>query len=264
MRTALRSGWLCVMAATMLVGCPTTNPPRLDTDTARVDSGPLPDSGPPPDSGPIDAFRVDTGGGMTGCSFGGGCDLLSPTSCPDVGGARQACYPGMMMSECATAGSAGLGASCDALNDCDTGLVCLASGTCVAACCGNDDCELGEMCQPLGDADGNPLPNGVGVCNRPTTCTPLPNSCPAMEQCTLTGTDGSTDCAPLGPNTEGMPCGGAAGGLCVEGLGCYGTMGGSATCIRFCRLGMAGDCTGGATCNDSGLGSDMFGLCMGG
>jgi hypothetical protein len=263
MRTALRTGCLGVMAAMMLAGCPTPQP-MLNPDTGMRDTGPLPDSGPPVDVGPVDAFRADTGGTTGTCSYGGGCDLLAAMSCPDVGGERQACYPGATASECAPAGSLAAGAACDALNDCDTGLVCLSTGTCVAACCGNDDCELGETCRPLADGSGNPLPNGVGVCNRPTACTPLPNSCPAMQQCTLTDTDGSTDCAPVGPNTEGMPCGGAAGGLCVEGLGCYAADGGPAMCIRFCRLGMDADCTGGGTCNASGLGSDTFGLCMGG
>jgi hypothetical protein len=259
MRTALRSGWVGLVAAVMLVGCPGPARPIVNGDTGThdgggtTDSGPLADTGPTPDTG----IRVDSGGMAGACSYGGGCDLLSATSCPDVDGTRQACYPGETMSQCAPAGSVGDGGACTNLNDCDTGLVCLSTGTCASACCGNADCELGETCRPLSGAGGT-----VGVCIRPTSCTPLPNSCPDGQQCQLTGSDGSTDCGGTGPNTEGMPCGDSGG--CVEGLGCYGPAGGAAMCIRFCRLGMDADCTGGGTCNASGLGSDMFGLCQGG
>lgn len=264
MRTALRSGWVLVAAMVVLgTGCGTRPPPVVDTDTGTHDGGTIGDVGPLPDTNvtPGDTGTGDAGGGGA-CAYGGGCDLLSGTSCPDVMGTRQACYPGATASECAPAGSLGAGAACDNLNDCDTGLVCLGTGTCAPACCGNDDCDLGETCRPLSDASGAPLPGGVGVCIRPTSCTPLPNTCPTGQQCQLTGTDGSTDCGGTGTNTEGMPCGGAMGG-CVEGTGCYGAMGGAASCIRFCRLGMDADCTGGGTCNASGLGSDMFGLCQG-
>ena len=266
MRTAQRSWWLGLVAVATLAGCPTPRPVITNDDAFRPDTGTamMVDMGPPRDTNPPDAFgvRVDMGGMPGMCSYGGGCDLTSTSAanCPDVMGVRQACYPGMTASECQPAGSVGAGGDC-MTGRCDTGLVCLTTNICTPVCCSNADCPIGDMCNPL-TVGGAMLPNNVGVCKHPTVCTPIPNSCGAGQQCYLTAMDGSTDCLGTGTATEGMTCGGAAG--CVAGLGCYGTMAGGATCTRFCHLGSTTDCAMGQTCNASGLGSDMFGLCQAG
>lgn len=256
MGTALRSKWVGVMAVAVMIGCGPSRP-VLDTDASapRDSSAPGNDTGVPGVDSAVPGNDAAVSPGS--CSSGGGCDLLSATSCPDMGTTRQACYPGEGMTQCAPAGSVGAGGACASLNDCDTGLVCLDTGTCVPVCCSNTDCELGAMCRPLTGAGGT-----VGVCIRPTSCTPVPNSCPAGAQCQVLDSDGTTDCGGIGTNAEGATCGGGSGG-CAEGLGCYGMAGGTAQCYRFCRIRMDADCTGGGTCTASGLG-DTFGLCMGG
>lgn len=206
------------------------------------------------------------GGGHTGaCTYGGGCDLLDPTACPDVGGARQACYPQTGAPACAPAGNGLAGASCTNLNDCDSGYVCLSDGMCAHLCCANTDCTTaGETCNPLGDGMGSALPNGVGYCHRPATCTPVPNTgCAANQQCVVISSDGSTDCQGTGTGAEGATCGGTTGVSCVEGTGCYGPASGPDTCSRLCRQAMGNaDCTGSATtCQNVGLGT-TYGLCM--
>jgi hypothetical protein len=240
----------CVLLSLFAFGCSPPAPPA-GNDAAVIDAAVVADANVV-DAGPPDAGHT--------CSYGGGCDLLG-AACPDSMMTRQGCYPGMGSSMCVPAGSIGVGGACSHLNDCDDGLVCLAAtSVCAHACCAPTDCALGEMCRPLSDETGAPLPNGVGFCFRPPSCTPLPNTgCAAMQQCVLVGTDGTTDCAPTGTAMEGMPCEGAT--QCVEGLGCYGTAG-TFTCYRFCRQGMDADCTGTATtCTDAGLG-DEYGLCM--
>ncbi len=257
-----------------IAGCNNTpnRPPGTDAATPRdgggggVDTGPGHDAGPPVDTG----VPTDTGGSTGTCSFGGGCNLVTH-SCPDDGsGARQGCYIGETMTMCAPAGSLGEGGTCTGPSQCDEHLTCVVtdpsatSGTCVRVCCANTDCGAGETCNPLGDGTGNPLPNNIGTCHRPTACTPVPNSgCTGTDQCVLTAADGTTDCAGSGALTEGTVCGQSAG-ACAAGMGCYGNDTDGYHCSRFCRLAMGAtnnpDCTGTLTNCASGFGS-TYGLC---
>lgn len=215
----------------------------------------------------VDAASMTPDTGHSGaCTYGGGCDLLDPTACPMMGTTRQACYPQMGAPACAPAGSAIAGASCTNLNDCDAGFVCLSTNTCSQLCCAASDCtNPGETCSPLGDGMGMALPNGVGFCYRPPTCTPVPNSgCPmTTQQCVVISSDGSTDCQATGTGAEGATCGGTSGVSCVAGTGCYGPASGPDVCSRLCRIAMGNaDCTGTATtCSNVGLGT-TYGLCM--
>lgn len=275
MRTlSVGNGLRFAMVVSLLgvAGCH-SDPPRVvdsgtnhDTGPMVVDTGVVVDTGPPVDMG---GTTGDTGPGGT-CSYGGGCDLLTH-SCPDAMGSPQGCFPGAMASQCASLQSMPIAAGmpCTHLNDCDEGYACVGpsstTSVCTRVCCRAADCMMpGAVCQPLGDGMGNPLPNGVGVCHVPPACTAVPNSgCAAGNQCILVGHDGSTDCLPTGTAAEGGMCGGSTGMNCAEGLGCYGTTGGAASCFRFCRTAMMNaDCTGSAhTCTDAGLGGGI-GLCM--
>jgi hypothetical protein len=210
-----------------------------------------------------DTGHGDAGGGGA-CTYGtGGCDLTDTSSCPPMGTTRQGCYPDMGAPACHPAGTAAAGASCTNLNDCDAGMVCLSTNTCERLCCSVSDCNPGEMCNPLGDGSGMPLPNGVGFCHRPTSCTVVPQSgCMATEACIVSAMDGSTDCINAGPTAEGGSCDSSA---CMAGLGCF-TMGSGTPgmCYRFCRTAMGNaDCTGsGATCMGVSILGTMYGLCM--
>lgn len=257
------------LALTALAGC-RNDPPRL------VDAHVTPDAG----GGGVDMGMGGVDMGMGGldmgmardmgtmggaCTYGGGCNLTSTSSCPpDSGGARQGCYPDMTAPACHPAGTVAVGGACTALNDCDAGSVCLGTGTCAKLCCSATDCPTGQSCTPLGDGSGNPLPNGVGFCHAPTACTPVPNTgCAAMQQCTTTAADGSTDCFPTGPVAEGGDC---SSDNCAAGLGCFNMGAGTAGhCYRFCRRAMGTtsnpDCTGTATTCGAGLGT-TYGLCM--
>lgn len=257
-----------------IAGC--NNTPTRSTDAAPnhdgggtgVDTGiPGHDSGPPVDTG---VPPTDTGGSTGACAFGGGCDLVTH-SCPDdASGARQGCYIGQAATTCAPAGALGEGANCTDPTQCDEHLTCVVTsagatmGTCVRVCCSVADCGAGETCNPLGDGTGNPLPNNIGTCHRPTACTPVPNAgCTGTDQCVLISADGTTDCTGSGALTEGTTCGSDTD-ACAPGLGCYGSEAAGFKCSRFCRLAMGAtnnpDCTGTLTNCASGFGA-TYGLC---
>jgi hypothetical protein len=249
-----------------LAACNNPAPHLIDAYMPPGDSGPPVDMNfMTPDSPRPDTGGIDSGSGGSCRSYGGGCQLTigagATDSCPMMGTTRQGCYPGMTMTQCATAGAAQAGQACMNLNDCDDGLICLMTNVCARMCCSAGDCMPGEMCNPLG---GVPMGSTLGVCNRPTMCTPVPNGgCPAMQQCLVVAMDGTTDCAPEGTATEGMACGGTTGMGCVAGLGCYGPAMMPGMCSRLCRLAMMNaDCTGTAhTCTNVGLGM-TYGLCQ--
>ncbi len=265
--TCLSTSALSTSAVVALaLGC--SNPPHLiDSghiipDAAQDDTNVMTvDTGMPVDTG---GTLHDTGAHTGACTYGtGGCNLTDTSSCPnDASGARQGCYPDDGAPMCHPAGTAALGAHCTNGNDCDAGLVCLGTNLCAKLCCSAADCATGESCNPLADSTHTILPNGAGVCVRPTACTPTPPAgCTGTNHCYLTGADGSTDCVPSGTVAEGGNC---MTDACMNGFGCYSA--GTPpvfTCYRYCVIANGNtDCTSTAHphCRAFGFGT-TYGIC---
>lgn len=270
MRNFTCSG-ISVVFVLALAGCPGNPPPHLvDAFHPTTDTGPMIDTNPmsAPD---MNVPHVDMGTMPGFCGFGtGGCDLVATSACPMDGTTRQGCYLGATSTMCAPAGTATSG-SCSSSNGCERGYACVGptdtSTACERVCCADANCDPGEVCNPIGDGSGNPLPNGIGTCHRNTACTPIPNSgCTGTQQCILTMADGTTDCHSSGAVAEGGNCSAAS---CAPGLGCYTvTMAGAdaggpppGRCFRYCRTAMGNaDCTmSGTTCMAF---STAIGLCQ--
>ncbi len=108
----------------------------------------------------------DVGQGFGVCKPAAACDPLSDIGCP----AGQKCNPSGWFKACAEPGSAGVGASCAAASQCQSGLLCLetgpAAGTCRPRCHtggSNPACQAGT-CTALVDSTGKPIPGNVGAC----------------------------------------------------------------------------------------------------
>jgi len=208
----------------------------IDTGTTPTDSG-------------IDTGTIPGDGG-TGMCPSGACDILSNVGC----GTGEGCYFASSGPDagpapvCATAGTAGDGAACTALQDCQEGFLCdTGAGICRHYCCDNSDtgCPLGQRCSvTLVDAAGHPT--GVGFCRLPDTCDLLAQSgCPSGQSCYPSGGDGVSCTASSDNAVEGASC--MFANVCAGGLICVNTPG---VCAKLCDRDMAGGptCATGQTC----------------
>ncbi|RZO58222.1 MAG: hypothetical protein EVA89_19740 [Sandaracinaceae bacterium] len=185
------------------------------------------------------------------------CRLVA-TQCGCPSG--QGCYLNGGTRLCATAGSAGEGASCSGVSSCTPGLICInisSGATAVNQCnrfCDSDaDCVGGgSLCTyTLNDGMGGTVP-GVRVCSK--ACDPVARTgCRSGAAChifreSMGAMRAFLDCAaPVGFGTQGASC--TDNGDCASGYACAGTPG---TCLRYCdsagTIGTAGGCRSSEAC----------------
>jgi hypothetical protein len=175
-----------------------------------------------------------------------GCD--SDEMCTVSGTGQRSCIP---------EGTVAWGDPCGGANQCVPGMLCLTidppnGSFCGKFCAADSDCEApGGICfYKLDDGNGGDVPD-VTLCTE--NCDPISNS-----GCTVASTacqvaseaDGLqrifTVCAPAGTATQGALC--PIGDECAPSYGCFLTP--TATCLKWCVVGVAGGCPGGTACNE--------------
>jgi hypothetical protein len=172
---------------------------------------------------------------------------------------------------CLAPGNKPRGAICTpgAQDDCAPGNFCRRDcegkiGRCYRFC-GNDGISRDDACGGqdclifLNDALNNPT--DLAVCDPPfQDCNPVGDSgdCASSELgCYVSNTSsGGTICDCRGAGRPGEICG--PYNSCIPGYRCVGVGLGDTTCVRTCRLGVAGDCPSG-TCTSAGGG--LYGYC---
>lgn len=202
-----------------------------------------------------------------------GCDPAVAGSCP----ATQTCYVDCanQMGRCVPGGTKGPGELCSSNNDCAPGTQCFdfncpsTTRVCLKFCAGDDACA--EMSTTV----------GASTCRDPVLCPALTTyktcgfacdprgtaavGCPAGLSCFLfadpAGGQDSPSCscpAATRIGTDGASCTGATD--CAPGFICD-QMNGGQFCRRLCKMGSAGDCSGGTACT-SLANNSVFGVCI--
>ncbi len=234
-----RLPYLSALALTAATACAFGDDPihvgADDVDATTTDAAATVDAPPGPDAG-VDAPPVAcTLVPQAGCAGGRACDLADhgTTTCREVSSG------GIDDDACAAAAQCAAGYSC---------LATAGQGSCLAFCRNDGDCApaSGSRCAiRLSDGAGTPIPGGV-FCSQ--ACSPRTGAgCPATWNCApIDDAAGDlTRCVPAGTGGVGASCASVRdcriGHLCVE-------RGATTTCERSCRVGVAGDCTGGASC----------------
>lgn len=134
----------CCMSGTT-IGCPTGQTCNVDlTDASGASTG---------------AYLCSNADDM--------CDVIARTGCPT----GQACYPGRMVTLCATPGTPAVapGGTCMHLNDCGPGYSCVGPAAGPVTC--QQVCAMGTDAGPMGVCPGGMTcggvtgyPTGLGVC----------------------------------------------------------------------------------------------------
>ena len=212
-----------------------------------------------------------TGGGATGCNialqnctganescfltnasgstqcFAGACNLVTQ-NCPNGGKCSYAgLADGGVERACGAAGVKTEGQACGAsqMDDCATGLICLADSKCHKFCNTDVQCGANAACASYIDIGGSP--EKPLFCVPVTACDPLTQNCAAGEGCYLSGT--GPLCNTAGTVAAGAVCGQTQGN-CVKGSVCLLTSATAGACHQFCNrdAGMpncgAGQCGG--------------------
>jgi hypothetical protein len=187
------------------------------------------------------------GGPATGGSAGGPrCSGPTPNGARECGPGRN-CYfdCASFSSSCVTAGPGTDGSRCTKIEDCGSGMDCVAySATqsfCKVLCVGDADCPTGEVCSgALGCAAGGP--RTATVCDQPChdLVTAGASTCGSGFKCGV-GCDGGRAklrCAPAGVFRSG-PC--SSDLECAAGFTCVG-----GACAQACVTNA--DCTAGGAC----------------
>lgn len=198
--------------------------------------------------------------GATGCTATCSetpCRLVqTQCGCP----AGQGCYLNGSSRLCATAGTAGEGASCSGVSSCSPGMICIDVGRtatplnqCNRFCDSDADCVgTGSLCTyTLNDGMGGTVP-GVRVCSK--ACDPVGRTgCRSGAACHIFRESMGAmryffDCAgPVGLGTQGASCTDLTD--CASGYACAGTPG---TCLRYCdsvgTIGTTGGCRSSEAC----------------
>jgi hypothetical protein len=195
------------------------------------------------------------------CSIGQQCGCGTGMSC-DVDIADNA------GAACRTVTTPGReAASCNSLDDCDAGYVCLSNAYGGAAC--HKFCSADSECgTPRGKCAVAPKVNNVDITGVPNACSsncdPLTNPsttatpvCPANNKCTIYRNNGNpfVDCIPAGNGTQGDSCQDGNKGdetMCAPSYACTSVDGGGTfRCRKYCTnpgVGSSNQC-GGRACN---------------
>lgn len=205
----------------------TTTP--VDTaidDTGAVDTGPdaPADTGCKPPTGKVCSIYP-----QCGCDPGKACTIADTTG----------------KTSCRAAGPKGVNEDCTLDSACKAGLTCYL-GICQAYCAKDEDCPtagsscLAQQYLPTGSTTPTEIP-GKLLCHQ--KCNPLDPApvCGSNTNCLVLL--GRTLCSWASTNTG---VGGCKSGnlLCAPGWSCVST----GDCMKNCRVGFAGDCTGTKTC----------------
>lgn len=223
-------------------------------------------------------YQTATDGGAS-ADASGPCVVRPPASCglaPQCGcGANETCdvVDENGGTSCVTAGTATQGRGCVSTGDCVATLKCI-FGACRPYCP-----TAGVACDTL----------GTGGCFQVTTAAAPPVNVPNLSVCTVTcQLDDATSCGGL-PASMSDPvaactpvhaagisgdcrqagrstntCGAVQNGVatppfCAPGYGCAGNL----TCFKWCRVGVAGLCSGGQTCTPFPTGIVVDGTAFG-
>lgn len=195
---------------------------------------------------PVDGANPDPDGGdRADAAVEEACALVEQTGCP----AGRACdlddaHLETGATTCRPIDQDGDATSlCDVAEECGAGFTCVADpaggGSCMAFCAVEGDCPgPAAACDvQLIDDDDQPIPGGT-LCTQ--ACNPLTsNGCPGSWGCRVQ--NDHTDCSPDGPGRHLDACTGDED--CDAGYGCV-DVGGTAVCLRNCRVGVLGVCAG--------------------
>lgn len=219
--------------------------------------------------GDADADEADGGGGVDAQIEEEPCALVTQTGCPE----GKACdlddaHLDTGGTECRAVDEEGDARSlCSDAEECGAGFTCVADpaggASCLAFCADDGDCDLpGGACDvQLIDDDDEPIPGGT-VCTQ--SCNPVTsNGCPGTWGCRVEVDH--TECRPDGPGRHLDLCQGDED--CDAGYGCV-EVAGDAVCLRNCRVGVLGVCSGiaGTTCRRYAepvvIGATEYGACL--
>jgi hypothetical protein len=143
------------------------------------------------------------------------------------------------------AGASAVKSACTTSSQCGKGLTC-AYGTCRPYCnAGAAACAGLGPCEDLYVA-GTAVPNGK-VCSQPCDPKNPAAACGASNTCVWDSTAKLSDCDTAGTKNELDEC--TAYNDCRPGMACIQFFG-FYECEKFCRIGVAGDCSGGLACTD--------------
>jgi hypothetical protein len=243
-------GRAVIAVATVLLGCAKAN-------TGGVDGGDDADSPPPHiDAGPPDANNC----AVQPCSILPQCGCESPVS-------TRSCdvdISDLMGTACREITSPGREtSSCNGLESCDVGYVCLGGGghsACKKYCSVDGDCGAPRGQCVIQITDGTtPIPGLPPVCS--SNCDPTNTAaggCPTGWKCnlftqTFMGSPRNiADCSFAGAGGQGASCTGAGGGddtLCAPNHLCTTINGGTSyQCRRICNRTAGGPQCAGLTC----------------
>jgi hypothetical protein len=138
-----------------------------------------------------------------------------------------------------------MGQACTSTAGCAKGLTCVFQ-TCRPYCDGTCGAAGTNTCTQVKFTDGSDVPN-MKVCQ--ISCDLRdPNACGGNNGAGIAGCvpdgKGATDCEVAGTAAVNGTCSGtSAAPLCAPGLTCV-NAGGTLKCMKWCRVGVAGDCPG--------------------
>lgn len=174
------------------------------------------------------------------------CNVIAP-DCINSG---DTCVLTDVGARCLPPGSDECGDSCELVNDCAQGLMCVGNSlACRAACRPGDPCPGKTVCRAV---SGRP---DVGFC--PVPCSVLEPDCPSGDGCYLLF--GSMECAPTRPDPKGVgdPC--TTADACEAGLICQDAS--NLRCLQPCTAYGAYPCAETFACETlSGL--EPLGVCL--
>lgn len=196
---------------------------------------------PPAASGKCDPIA------QCGCNADQNCDFSGATD------GRTICIP---------AGTTPAWHSCDDFGQCEKGLGCV-SQACKPFCEQDADCSAsgGKCGQLYIDQNGSAKPiEHAKACSTQCDLRQPGLICGPGVSCVLIDDDGSTDCVGgFGTATGAGACAGNAGMKCAPGHICINQK----DCLKWCRVGYAGDCAGGQKCYQLDPPLDVRGIAYG-